>query len=270
MPAGRKVREAPASFGDHFSQPRLFWLSMSPLEREHIVAAYSFELSKCEEKSVRERVLSTLARIDDELCAAVAAGLGLPVPAATEPPADVSPSRQLSQIGGTWPLDGRTVGIVTDPDGDPTGAGEVRQAVLDAGMVPLVIAPVGGELTTDGDPVTVQRTFAAARSVEFDALLFAGVPAVAADAYGARDATAGGPRSAAPADPRVLALLGEAYRHGKAIGGWHGANRLFEAAGIPDDAPGIVTAADGPTALRHLAALLSTHRVWSRFPTPAS
>ncbi|MGW6993340.1 catalase [Streptomyces sp. NPDC054946] len=269
LPAGRKVREAPASFDDHFSQPRLFWLSMSGVEREHIIAAYTFELSKCYEQAVRERVLLTLANIDEQLCAEVAAGLGLPAPAATEPLAEARPSPRLSQIGETWPTDGRTIGIVTDAVGDLAGVAEVRQGVFDAGMVPLVIAPVGGSLAGDGDPVTVQRTYAAARSVEFDALLFAGMPAAGADAYGARDAKAGDPRPAA-GDPRVLALLAEAYRHGKAVGGWNGAESLFEAAGIHNGEAGVVIAHDGPAALRQLAELMEGHRVWARFPAPAA
>ncbi|MFB7170583.1 catalase [Streptomyces sp. NPDC056254] len=269
LPAARKVREAPASFDDHFSQPRLFWLSMSAVEREHIIAAYTFELSRCYEQAVRERVLQTLANIDSRLCAEVAAGLGLPAPAATEPLADPRPSPRLSQIGQTWPLDGRTVGIVTDPAGDLAGVAEVRQAVLDAGMVPLVVAPTGGRLAGAADPVTVQRTYAAARSVEFDALLFAGVPAAGADAYGARDAKAGDPRPAT-ADPRVLALLAEAYRHGKAVGGWNGADRLFEAAGIHNGDAGVVLADNGPAALRRLTEEMATHRAWTRFPAPSA
>ncbi|MER6443890.1 catalase [Streptomyces venezuelae] len=269
LPPGRKVREAPASFDDHFSQPRLFWLSMSPVEREHIIAAYTFELSKCYEQAVKERVLQTLANIDAQLCAEVAAGLGLPVPAATEPLADPRPSPRLSQIGQTWPLDGRTIGIVTDAVGDLAGVAEVRRAVLDAGMVPLVIAPVGGRLSGDAAPVTVQRTYAAARSVEFDALLISGMPTAGADAYGARDAKAGDPRPAA-GDPRILALLAEAYRHGKAIGGWNGAEQLFETAGIHDGEAGVVIAHDGPAAVRQLAELMGAHRVWARFPAPAA
>lgn len=266
VPAGRKVREAPASFSDHFSQPRLFWLSMSRVEREHIIAAYTFELSKCFEQAVKERVLAVLANIDGELCAQVAAGLGLPVPAATEPLVNVRPSPALSQIGRTWPVDGRTIGIVTDQALDTAGVHEVRQAVLDAGMVPLVIAPVGGVLGADDHPVTVQRTFAAARSVEFDALVFAGLPGAGADAYGARDAKAGDPRPAA-SDPRVMALLTEAYRHGKAIAGWAGAEALFEAAGISVGEAGVVVTHDA-RGLPQLMELLAAHRVWERFPAP--
>src|SRR6185503_18385255 len=73
--AGAKTREAPASYDDHFSQVRQFWLSMTAPEKEHIVAAYTFELAKCFEQAVKERQLLALANIDPELCAKVAAGL---------------------------------------------------------------------------------------------------------------------------------------------------------------------------------------------------
>ncbi|MFD9561820.1 catalase [Streptomyces sp. NPDC059994] len=265
MPAARKVREAPVSFSDHFSQARLFWLSMSEVEREHTIAAYTFELSKCYEQPIRERMLTVLANIDTELAAQVAAGLGLPAPSATEPHAQPDPSPALSQVGGSWPVDGRSVGIITGPEGDLESVARVRQAVLDAGMVPLVVAPVGGVLGSGDGAVTVQRTFAAARSVEFDALLCAGTPAPGSDAYGARDAKAGLPEPG-PIDPRVQALFLEAYRHGKAIGGWNDARQLFHTLGLTADTPGVVLGEDAGGVLEQVTTLLGSHRVWQRFP----
>ncbi|MGB8385429.1 MAG: catalase, partial [Dermatophilaceae bacterium] len=61
LPATTKVRDAPASFADHFSQARLFWLSMSPVEQQHIVSAYTFELGKCYERVIKQRQLRALA-----------------------------------------------------------------------------------------------------------------------------------------------------------------------------------------------------------------
>ncbi|OKK21914.1 catalase [Streptomyces sp. CB00455] len=262
---GKKVRQAPASFDDHFTQPRLFWLSMTPPEQEHIIAAYTFELGKCYEQAVKERALAVLANIDPRLSARVAAGLGLPAPAPSSPLVDPEPSPALSQLGGTWPVDGRVIGIVTDGAADVEGVRSVRQAVLDAGMVPLVIAPAGGRIDADGDPLTVQRTFATARSIEFDALLLAGVPAPGADARGARDAKAGN-ADPATADPRLPLLLNEAFRHGKAIGVWAGADAVLPAAGIPAEAPGVVRGETGATVLEEVVRLLGAHRVWERFP----
>ncbi|MFG2648502.1 catalase [Streptomyces sp. NPDC048436] len=266
VPEATKVREAPASFADHFGQPRLFWLSLSAVEREHVIAAYTFELGKCYEQSVKERALKVLANVDSELCEQVATGLGLPAPEATEPLASPAPSPALSQVGKVWPADGRIIGIVAGPDGDLDGVRAVREAVLDAGMVPLVIAPTGGKLGADKDPITVQRTFATARSVEFDALLLAGTPAQGADAYGARDAKAGNGDTADVSDPRVTLMLAEAFRHGKAIGGWQDATAALEQAGVPATAPGVVTGERGTDVLEQIVELLGAHRVWERFP----
>jgi catalase len=270
VPEARKVREAPESFSDHFSQPRRFWLSMSAVEREHIIAAYTFELGKCYEQAIKERALQVLANVDAELCAGVAEGLGLPAPEPTVPPAQVEPSPALSQVGRSWPTDGRLIGIVTGPDGDLDGVRAVREAVLGADMVPLIIAPTGGKLGSDGnDAVTVQRTFATARSIEFDALLVSGAPAAGSDAYGSRDAKAQPAGAPGAIDPRVSLLLSEAFRHGKAIGAWAGGDAALQAAGIPADAPGVVVGQSGTSVLEQLEEPMSEHRVWERFITNA-
>ncbi|MDG4834430.1 catalase [Solwaraspora sp. WMMD1047] len=255
-----KVRANPASFDDHFSQTRLFWLSMSPVEREHIVRAYTFELGKCYHQAIKERQLQCLANIDPVLCAQVATGLGLPAPEPTEPLADVEPSPTLSQLGAQWPADGRIIGIVVDPETDLDGVDQVRRAVFAADMVPLVIAPHGGMV---GD-LTVQRTFATGRSVEFDALLLAGAPAPAPDALPARDAKAGA-ADPATVDPRVLLMVEECWRHAKAIGAWNGGTEVLRQAGVTGS-PGVVTGDTGTEVLTAVQQLLAAHRVWERFP----
>ncbi|MEU7841302.1 catalase [Micromonospora sp. NPDC049114] len=255
-----KVRANPASFDDHYSQVRLFWLSMSPVEKEHIIRAYTFELGKCYHQAIKERQLQCLANIDPVLCEQVATGLGLPAPQPTVPLADVAPSPALSQVGKAWPADGRMVGIVVDPDGDLDGVHEVRRAVFEAGMVPLLIAPHGGMV---GD-MPVQRTFATGRSVELDALLLAGAPVPAPDALPARDAKAGRP-DASTVDPRVLLLVEECWRHAKAIGAWGAGVTVLEQAGVAGT-PGIVSAGSGAEALTGVQQLMAAHRVWERFP----
>ncbi|WP_335972465.1 catalase [Streptomyces sp. CA2R106] len=257
VPASRKVRDASASFDDHFSQARLFWRSMTPPEREHIAAAYTFELGKCYENAVKERGLRVLANIDGELCRTVAAGLGLPAPEPTVPPADPEPSPALSQLGGRWPTDGRVIGIVVADAGQDVA--DVQQAVLAADMVPLVVAPTGGP--------GVQRTFATARSIEFDALLLAAAPGPAADAAPARDAKAD-PEAAAVTDidPRVLLLVTEAYRHGKPLGAFGEGGDVLAAVGLAAGGAGVVARDSGTEALGQVAGLLAEHRVWDRFP----
>ncbi len=265
--ASSKVREAPATYDDHFSQARLFYLSLTAVEQNHVAQAYTFELGKCYEQAVKERQLLALANIDTHLCELVADGLGLPAPKATIPLTDEVPSPLLSQIGGTWPIDGRLVGIVVPDDlTDLSGVRDVRDAVFAADMVPLVIASKGGVLTDDGgEPVAVQRTFLTVRSIELDTIVLAGAPSAAADADPAADA-----KSAAPStgllDPRVALLLSEAYRHGKAMGGWGDSLAAFENAGLPDAPAGVYIGDDPADVLAAITDLLASHRVWERFP----
>ncbi|MDP9792727.1 catalase [Catenuloplanes nepalensis] len=254
-----KVRANPVSFDDHYSQVRLFWQSMTPVEKEHIVSAYTFELGKCYEQTIKERQLLALANIDADLCAQVAAGLGLPAPAASIEPVEVAPSPALSQIGQEWPADGRIIGIVVGPDG-ADGAGAVREAILAAGALPLIIGPVGGH----AGGLVVQRTFNTARSVEFDAILVADAAAPAADAIPARDAKAGAVATVT-VDPRVRLLVEEAWRHAKPVGAWGSGTAVLEQAGIAGT-PGVFEAESGTGALTTLQQFLALHRVWERFP----
>ncbi len=108
----------PASFDDHFSQPAMFYASLSDVEKTHTTEAYTFELAKCYERDVKERALLVLAKIDAELCATVADSLGLPVP--DEKPAEhLPPSPALAQVKGeTFPITGRQVGVIAGPDAD--------------------------------------------------------------------------------------------------------------------------------------------------------
>ncbi len=267
--SGSKVRAAPASFDDHLSQARMFWLSMSAIERDHIAQAFTFELGKCYEQGIKERQLRILADIDEALCAQVATGLGLPAPEPTQPVGPVTPSPTLSQLGRQWPVDGRVVGIVADEGSDLAGVRRVREALDAAGILPLVVAPHGGMLEDGtGAPVPVQRSFLTARSVEFDAILVAGSPAPASDATPSTDAKAAQPQDLPSAvDPRVTLMLGEAYRHAKVLGGWGDAAVAFTAAGCADGL-GVVLGADADQVLAEVQELLGLHRVWDRFSSP--
>jgi catalase len=265
LAASIKERKSPASFDDHFSQPRLFFRSLTPVEQDHVIQAYTFELGKCYEKPIRERQLLALANIDAGLCAAVAQGLGMPAPAATAEVADAAPSPALSQLGGTWPVKGRVVGIVADESSDLETVRAARDALDAAGIVPLVIAPSGGFLGADGDGgIAVQRTYLTARSTEFDAVLMAGSALPAADAEQGLDAKAGEP--GVSVDPRVALLVSESFRHAKAIGGWGSGTAVVDGSTIPQDSPGVVFGDSAEDVVSQITELLAAHRAWDRFP----
>jgi len=259
--AGAKVRELSASFDDHFSQATLFVRSLSEVERQHLTRAYTFELGKCYEETIRVRQLQCLANIDADLCAEVAKGLGLPAPEPTVPPAEVQPSPALSQVRGTWPVTGRKVALVVDADTDPIALQAAKDAVTAAGMMSFVTAPAGGKI---GD-IVIDRTFLTAASIEFDTVLVVDAPAPAPDAVPLFDAKAGHSTAGKPVDPRVAKLVAEMFRHVKAIGVASDATDVLAAAGVAEDAPGVVVG-EPATVVAELAGLLATHRVWERFP----
>ena len=261
--AGTKQRSEPVSFSDHYSQARLFYRSLSAQERDHIKQAYSFELGKCADNTIRERQVQCLAEIDGDLAAAVASALGLPAPSSQQDVEDLPLSPVLSQVGGTWPVDGRQIGIVVGLPGYPQDK-ELAEAIHAKGMKPLIVAPHGGK-TQSG--MEIDRTYFTTRSIEFDALVLAGALPPAADAQVPLDTKAGaGAGAAHSADPRVVLLIQEAYRQSKPILCLdEAAYGAVNAAGLPKGDPG-VELVDAHALPGILEDLVSRHRVWGRFP----
>jgi catalase len=243
---GAVVRAAPASFDDHFSQATLFYRSLTPIEQAHIVEAFTFELGKCYEKSIKERELAVLAKVDTSLCELVAAGLGIGVPQG-RPAEDVEVSPALSQIvAEPGPIAGRRIGVIADAKADLAGIAKLRESAEKLGAQVLVIGAVGGELRRGSRTEIVERTFATTRSIEFDAVLVAD-------------------RTLPVTNQKALLLLQEAYRHFKPIGAWGSGAESLTGAGIPLDEAGVLVADTMVKAYSaELFAALGLHRVWDR------
>ncbi len=241
------MRANPASFDDHFSQATMFFRSLTPLEQDHVVAAFTFELGKCLEQSIKERELEVLAQVDADLCSKVAAGLGLVAPTG-RPATDPLLSPSLSQIvDRPGPVAGRKVGVIADDGSDLAGIVKLRQVADRLGVSVLTVAPHGGTLATGRRRLTVDRTLLTARSIEFDALVVADGPAP-------------------DPDIKLVLMLHEAYRHCKALGAWGTGAAVLAACHI-EQGPGVVL---GDTVVKsftdQLVAALGLHRAWDRAP----
>lgn len=253
--AGTKGRHHPVSFTDHFSQARMFWLSMTPVEQAHIVEAFTFELGKCRRQDVQERVLGSLACVDLDLVTRVATGLGLGVPDG-EVPSGVVPSPALSQVPAEpGRIDGRVVGVLVVDDGDLGPVEALRTAYAKDKVVVRVVAAHGGIVTsgsggllTSPSSETVDRTLLTTRSVEYDAVVVA--PGVAGTSFAA--------------NPRTAVLLHEAYRHGKTLVGLGDGADVLRSVGIDPAGPGVLTAEGAGDVVVPLRGALGLHRSWER------
>ena len=243
---GAAVRAQPVSFDDHFSQATMFYRSLSAIEQTHVIEAFTFELGKVYEQSIKERELQVLANVDTDLCEQVAAGLGLPAPKG-KPAEDVTVSPALVQIlAEPGRIDGRRIGIIADAGSDLAGVSKLVKATAALGVTALVVAPVGGVLKAGRRTVTVDRTLATARSIEFDALVVAG-------------------GTTPTGDIKLVVLLQEAFRHCKALAAWGDGDAVLKSARISSRDPGVEVAEEVDTAFTaNLAAALGLHRVWAR------
>lgn len=176
---GHKVRERSPSFGEYYSQPRLFWLSQTPVEQQHIIDAFSFELSKVVRAYIRERVVDHLTRIDTQLAQGVAKNLGIALSDEQlnqAPPKDVNgitkdPSLSLYAVpGGT--VKGRVVAVLLNDNVRSADLLAVLKGLKAAGVhVKLLYSRMGETSADDGSQITAMGTFSNTPSVTVDAVI---------------------------------------------------------------------------------------------------
>jgi catalase len=266
-----KIRRRSPSFDDHFSQASFFWNSQSPAEKEHIIAAFQFELSKVEVPTVRQRVVDNLAHVDSKLARKVAESLGIPAPDAkaaagragfrdkrSKLPVEVSPALSMD-VNGVHGIATRKVAVLV-ANGVEIGALRViQQALQEAGATSRVVAAhLGFVATSSGQQLAVDHTLANMPSVMFDAVLIPG---------GAASAQA----LARSGDAVHFAL--EAYRHCKTICVIGEGVQLLRTLGIGAGeggpaVPGVVIGRNDPPMRAQLAqefiAAMARHRHWAR------
>jgi catalase len=175
---GRKQRVRSETFADHYSQARQFYISQTEVERTHIAAAFSFELSKVENPAIRARMVSHLLNVDEGLAATVAERLRLksmPSPAAAARPtrADLKSSPALSiLLNGPSTFKGRKVGALIADGVDSGVVRQLQEALKAEGAILKFVAPaVGGVETADGKWIEADEALAGGPSVVFDAVV---------------------------------------------------------------------------------------------------
>ena len=220
----RKIRNRSESFNDHFSQSALFYRSLSKWEKQHVADAYTFELGKCMQQHIQERMLWIIAQIDEVLAQKVAKGLGLEVPKSIEQPVnqaigadadvekhqppqkknylDASPS--LSQANTKFnSIATRKIAVLVADGFSMANFKKMNDALTMAGAVVKIIAPHGGKVMCDENMEhKVDAAILTTESVLYDAVY---IP--------------GGAKSVASlkTEAKFIKFINEAFMHCKAI-----------------------------------------------------
>ncbi|WP_122699616.1 catalase HPII [Pseudomonas viridiflava] len=251
-----KIRQRSESFSDHFSQARLFFNSMSDHEKEHIIAAYSFELGKVEREFIRAReVNEILANIDLTLAKRVAENLGLPAPAKGTVEVRKTSLEQSPALSQANLLPGniktRKVAILAANGVDAAAIDAMKKALEAEGAHAKLLGPTSAPVrTADGKALPVDASMEGMPSIAFDAVFVPG---------GAASITA------LSGDGVALHYLLEAYKHLKAIALHGEAKQLQDLLKLDADA-GLLQGADVGALTKPFFAAIGEHRVWAREP----
>jgi catalase len=252
-----KLRIRPELFADHFSQARQFFLSQTEPEKNHIISAFIFELSKVETKAIRERMVGQLANVDPQIAQRVATGLGMrgtiaKISPKLEARTDLPDSPALSILKKMKPgLEGKLIGCLVAEGTDSAMLAALKKSAAEMGSQVKVVAPrIGGVSAKEGSAIEADFQLAGGPSVLFDCIF------IALSTQGA---------STLAKEAAAVAFVRDAFAHLKVIGASTEAKPLLDKAGVVAD-QGIVMLKGGGSAGAFLEQA-ARGRIWDREPT---
>ncbi|MGF9976911.1 catalase [Viridibacillus arvi] len=171
---GQKTRKTAPSFKDHFSQARLFWNSMSSIEKSHIIHGFCFELGKVKSVSVRQQAVNMLGRISTELAVLVARELEVDAPNVQESQVRKS-SAALSMANTKFLPNTLRVGVIVGEGFDGQSTQYILDQLIQVGLQPVIIsARIGTVKGNFGVELKVDDSFLTGSSLLYDGLYIIG------------------------------------------------------------------------------------------------
>ena len=171
---GHVIRGRSPSFNDFFSQTRIFWNSLSPVEKQHTIEGFSYQLGKVESASVRQQNVDLLVNVDQQLANTVADNIGVQRPSGSHVPVDINyPS--LSQK--TTPKYAATlkVGVLIGDRFNTQEVTSVLHTLQENGVFYTIISDTLGTVRGhDGTNLEVDETFITSSPHLVDALYVVG------------------------------------------------------------------------------------------------
>ncbi|OTB00100.1 hypothetical protein M426DRAFT_324507 [Hypoxylon sp. CI-4A] len=263
--SGKLVRGLSSTFDDHWTQPRLFYNSLTPVEQQFLINAIRFETSHLQSADVKQNVLTQLNRISNDIAVRVATSLGLEAPAPDDTYYHDNTTAGISITNGTLPTVATLkVGILASTlKSNGTSALDQATTLKTRLSNENLTVTVVAESLVDG----VDKTYSAADATDFDAV----VVTSSADATGIFNLTSNG---LSPLYPplRPLMIANSAYLFGKPVGyfGEGTPSNSLVAGGIDPEADGLYASADVEELASGLVEGLKTYKFTGRYPVDST
>lgn len=244
---GRTIQARSDSFKDFFSQARLFWNSMSPVERNHILNAFIFELGKVENRSVRQQSVDMFVHVDKQLAYIIADNIGVNRPTGTQ--VNVSErSPALSQENTSKSAYTQKVGVLIANGFKGREVSHVIEALEDQGVfVDLISEKLGPIRGTDGVELNPNQTIVTTYPELYDSLYIVG----------------GKTDHQAKFDQAIKTFLNTMYKHYKPIGIATTGEKYVQTSDA-NNLAGVVFAKNNHQFIEEFIAAISQQRFWNR------
>lgn len=172
---GRKIRSRAKSFNDFYSQPRMFYNSLSKPEQEHLRDAFIFELQMVKSPAIRQASTDMIAHVHKGLAKEVAAKIGTKLNPGIKESTYNKLSPALSQENTPKKLDTLKVAVWVTKGYDEE---ELKKFITDLkskNVIPEIISDhlgqINGEEKEEDEAIKTHLTSA---SVLYDAAVFFG------------------------------------------------------------------------------------------------
>ncbi|MHA0856375.1 catalase [Paenibacillus sp. CMAA1364] len=244
---GRVIQARSESFNDFFSQARLFWNSMSPPEKEHIINAFSFEVGKVKSVSVRQQVVDMFVHVDKEMATIIAKNVGVNKPTGEQSNVTKS-SPALSQENTKRFPYSLKVGVII---GNGFNDEEVKSTIETLSKYGVWVYAIGEKIGIvngeNGLEINVTETFLTTAPVLFDSLYVVGGKAL----------------NQAKFNSDSVYFINESFKHYKPISIASTGNSLFKASNAKEGA-GIIMASNNPQSIDEYVKAITQQRFWNR------
>lgn len=171
---GHVIRGRSESFNDFYSQTRIFWNSLSPIEKQHTIDGFTYQLGKVINESVRQQNVNLLVNVDQELASIVADNIGVERPSGSHVPVSASyPS--LSQASTPKSASTQKIGVLIGNGFNGEEVLNVLNLLQQNGVFVDIVSDKLGIVTgADGTELKVNKTFIATSPYLFDSLYVVG------------------------------------------------------------------------------------------------